>query len=428
MAARKHSTEDLPSCVSSEQVANAEVQTQRSTAADVLKIRDFRFLFVSLGVLIFAFEMRTMAQSWLALELTDSQAWVGIVNGVPAIAVIALSLLGGVVADRYPKRTILLWVRAGLAALAFLVGFLVITDAIAIWHLILLALVQGSIIAFGMPAGQTFIIEIVGRERLLTANMLSQTVASVGTMAGPALGGVLLGLFGVSAVYIIVGAIYVFSIMVLVPVRTRTISNPESTATPIRDIKEGLAFVRSDVRIRNLMILNILALFAGFMMPLIPLYARDILKVGETGFGFLMGAFGVGAIIGAGSLSLMGNVQKKALILVIAPVIWGIGMVMFGYSRSFPMSLVILGVMGGIGPVYVAVIMTLAQTLAPERMRARVISIFSITMQLFPLGWMAGGILAVLIGNEETLIIGAIGMLVFPVYLYVTSADFRNVT
>ena len=135
-----------------------------------------------------------------------------------------------------------------------------------------------------------------------------------------------------------------------------------------------------------------------------------------------------GAIIGAGALSLMGNVQKKSLILLIAPVIWGVGMIVFGFSRSYALTLLVLVAIGMVGPVYLAVIMTLAQTLAPERMRARVISIFYITMQLFPLGWLVGGVLAVLIGNEETLIIGAIGMLGFPVYLYATSADFRSVT
>ena len=112
MAARNNSTEDPQSRKSSEQIANMEAPVQGSRVSDVLKIRDFRFLFISVAVLIFAFEMRTMAQSWLALELTDSQAWVGIVNGVPAIAVIALTLFGGVIADRYPKRTILILVRA----------------------------------------------------------------------------------------------------------------------------------------------------------------------------------------------------------------------------------------------------------------------------------------------------------------------------
>ena len=110
--------------------------TGRSTALRVLGIVDFRYLFVANMMMFMAFQMRNVVQSWLALELTDSQAWVGVINGAPAIAIIALGLLGGVASDRWPKRDILLWVRLGLGLVNFVVGYLVMIDVISIWHLL----------------------------------------------------------------------------------------------------------------------------------------------------------------------------------------------------------------------------------------------------------------------------------------------------
>lgn len=174
--------------------------------------------------------------------------------------------------------------------------------------------------------------------------------------------------------------------------------------------------------------LNILALFAGFVMPLIPVYARDVLEVGGAGFGILMSGFGVGAIIGSLALAFAGNVKKKAFVMVIATVMFAIGMVIFVYSRSFPLSIATMVLMGAAGPVYVATIMTVVQVRAPDHMRSRIIAMFSITMQLFPLGWMAGGIIAEVFSNETSGVIGALGVGVFPVYLYITSRNFRAIT
>ena len=403
-------------------------ESGRKALAGLLKIRDFRYIFLSVGILIFGFEMRSMAQSWLTLELTDSQAWVGLVNGLPAVGVIALTLYGGVIAERYPKKTILAIVRLLLAVLAFAVGYLVAADVIEAWHLLVFALIQGSIVAFGMPAGASILIEIVGRDRLMSANLFSQTLSSVGTMLGPAIGGVLLGFSGVASVYVIVGVLYVFAFIFTFLIRNNTITNPSGSNSALQDIREGLRFVRGDSVFRYLFALNILALFAGFVMPLIPVYARDVLEVGETGFGILMSGFGVGAIIGSLALAFAGNVKKKALVMVIATVMFAIGMVIFVYSRSFPLSIATMVLMGAAGPVYVATIMTVVTIRAPDHMRSRVIAMFSITMQLFPLGWMAGGIIAEVFSNETSGVIGALGVGVFPVYLYITSKNFRAIT
>jgi predicted MFS family arabinose efflux permease len=272
------------------------------------------------------------------------------------------------------------------------------------------------------------LIEIVGRDRLMSANSLSQSLNSVGSMLGPALGGVILGISGVASVYVIVGVLYVIAFAATLLIRNKTIANPKGSNSALQEIAEGLRFVRGDSVLRYLMLLNLLALFAGFVMPLIPIYARDILEVGETGFGVLMSAFGVGAIFGTFGLALSGNVKRKALVMTVTPLVFGVGMVVFVFSRSYPLSIAAMVLMGAAGPIYVATIMTVTQMRAPEHMRSRVTAMFSLTMQLFPLGWMAGGILAELFSNETSGVIGALGVGLIPVYLYLTSRKFRAIT
>ena len=332
------------------------------------------------------------------------------------------------IAERYPKKTILAIVRFLLAVIAFTVGYLVTADLIKAWHLLVFALIQGNIVAFGMPPDASILIEIAGRDRLMSANLFSQTLSSVGTMLGPAIGRVLLGFSGVASVYVVVGGLYVAAFTFTFLIRNNTISNLPGSNSALQEIGEGPRFVRRDALFRYLFLLNILALFAGFVMPLIPNYARDILEVGETGFGILMSGFGVGAIIGSLGLAFAGNVKMKALVMVTATVVFAIGMVVFVFSRSFPLSIATMVIIGAAGPVYVATIMTVVSIRAPDHMRSRVIAMFSITMQLFPLGWMAGGIIAEVFTNETSSAIGALGVGVFPFYLYVTSRNFRPIT
>ena len=141
-----------------------------------------------------------------------------------------------------------------------------------------------------------------------------------------------------------------------------------------------------------------------------------------------MSGFGVGTIIGSLRLAFAGNVKMKALVMVTATVVFAIGMVVFVFSRSFPLSIATMVIIGAAGPAYVATSMTVVSIRAPDHMRSRVIAMFSITMPLFPLGWMAGRIIAEVFTNETSGVIGALGVGVFPFYLYVTSRNFRSIT
>ena len=407
---------------------DGDAPSGRKLALALLKLRDFRFALLGSGVLVFSFQMRAIVQSWLALELTDSQAWVGAVNGLPAVVSIALSLLGGLAADRFPKRDILVVMRLGLVGLALVVGYLVAIDIITIWHLLALTLVQGGITAFTMPAAQSIVAELVGREKMLTAVSLTQTLSSLGMIVGPALGGFLVGFFGVAPVYFIVGGIQFLGVVATALIRSRNVHGGNESKSALSDIADGLLYVRENSVIRILMTLNVLGIFAGFMFPLIPVYARDILDVGEMGFGLMMTAFGLGGVVGTVGLAMAGNVRRKGLLPIGAGVIWLIGTFVFAFSREFYLSLAVLAVMGAGGIAYMTTINAMVQMTIPDELRGRVTSLFSITMQLFPIGYFVGGLLAAAVNNEFALMVSGIGVMLPVVLVYARSEELRRQT
>ena len=394
--------------------------------AHPLRNRDFRFVALAAALLIFGFEMRAIAQSWIALELTDSQAWVGAVNGVPAFSMIVFSLLGGVAADRLPKRDILIVAQAIMAGLAFVVGYLVAAELINVWHLLALALVQGGFVAFALPANQSFIIEIVGRDRLVSATSLMQATEMTGLVIGPGLAGVLIGVAGVAEVYFFVGGIAILSLVLMVLVKNRTVHERDAAKSVWQDISEGLKFTITDRVIRILMSLNVLAIFAGFVMPIIPVYARDVLKVGEAGFGLMMACMGAGGVVATAALAVAGDRLRKGPLLIWGAALFGIGVVLFAFSREFYLSLVLLGLMGVAGVAYVISITVLVQMQVSDEMRGRVMGLFGMSMQLFPLGFLFGGVLAAATSNEVALVVGGLGTAIPPVFAYLASATLRE--
>jgi len=395
---------------------------------EVMRIPDFRWMAFASVFMVFGFEARAVVQSWLSYELTGSQAWVGAVNGVPAIAVIGLSLVGGLAADRFPKRDILLIVRGAIVAMSFLTAYLIFSDLMTVWILLALALAQGSVVAFGMPANQSFVAELVGRDKLMSATSMMQSSATIGLIIGPAIAGVMIGAWGAESVYFLVGGLGIVGLPMLLMVKSRTVHRSDKSKSAWQDMKDGLNFVKSDPVIRVLMSLNLLALFAGFIMPLIPVYAEDVFDVGGKGFGLMMAAFGIGGALSTIVLFVSGDKLNKGFLMIGTGVLFGVFMVIFAFSRDYYLSLFLLGLMGATGLAYVITINVLVQSHTPDEMRGRVMSLFGISMQLFSLGFLFSGVIAQAMSNEIALVIGGIGAAVPPLFAYAISAQLRRVS
>ena len=395
---------------------------------ETLRVRDFRYFWAGNALSFISLNMRTLAQGWLVLELTNSKFWVGLTNGLPALPIVAISLLAGVLTDRVDGRTLLIRARFGAAGIAFLVAGLITTQAITLWQIVVLAILAAGVQASALPATNTYLMDLVGRQRLLNANALNGTAMHLGTIIGPAVGGVIIASLGVGAAFYLIGGAYLVACLVLLRIHGPGKPRPGRDTSLLRDLLDGLVYVRRTSHVAWLLGLAVVALFAAIFMPLLPVYARDVLHVGSQGYGALMGAWGIGALVGSGWLIMAGEVRRKARLLVLGSLLWSAGMIVFGFSRSFPLSLACLFVMGFAPPLWMNTMRTVLQTSVPEDMRGRVMGILTMTMQVVSLGWLLGGALATAFSNEVALVIGGTVFAGSNLLAYARSPEVRHIT
>ena len=348
---------------------SSEDEQKRSTALETLRIRDFRLLWLSNGFANMGVRIREMAQGWLVLEMTDSKLWVGLVNGVPGIPVLFLSLLGGAITDRVSRRNMLLRFRLLGGGLAFVMAYLITSNIIELWQVMVLAVIAGSLIAFDLPAAQTLVYDVVGRDRLLSANSLNTAAINLASIIGPSVGGVLIAGFGTDAVFYLIGGMYVAALMAVVFIQGGR-EPPQSQRPPIiKDLVGLVSYVRQSPITAWLIVLGIMLVFGAVFMPLVPIYARDVLGIGSVGFGTLLATQGIGALAGSLAMALMGNVRRKGLVMLAAAIIWSIGMLVFAFSRVFVISAICTFFMGVAAMSWVNSYVTVLQTSAPEERR-----------------------------------------------------------
>jgi MFS family permease len=271
-------------------------------SAAVFSAPGFSWLLLANGAMFMGFQMRNMGQAWLVLELTDSGFMVGLVNAMPSMGLLLLSPVGGVLADRFNKRTVALRGRFFVMAISFGVAFLVGSGAVEVWHLLITGLLLGIAFALSNPASQTIVMDIVGRDRMVSAISVNNSVSNLGTMIGPAVGGLLIASYGNAAMFWLTAGIYFFAYagFLGVPGKPAVVSEENSGwSSAFTQMAEGLKFSMATSRIKWLMFTLTGAIYWGVVQPLIPIYARDVLNVGSTGFGVMIAATGAGSLIGA---------------------------------------------------------------------------------------------------------------------------------
>lgn len=402
-------------------------QSGLSSARDILKIRDFQFLLLGNAMMFAGFQVRNMGQAWLVLELTESSLWVGIVNAMPGIAIMSISLLGGAAADRKERWKIQAMTKLVIASMAFLTAFLVTSGVIQAWQLIPIGLMTGTMFAFHNPASQAFAMDVVGGKRLMAAVSLNTTLSQTATVAGPMLGGYLLAT-GLDAAFYLLGALYGTGFLATMLIRTRSKPVTRERRSVIQEIKEGLRYAENDSAIKWLLIMSSAGLFTGIFQAVTPLYARNILDVGEVGYGTMVTVQGAGTLLGSFMLVVTGEVRRKGALIFGAMALMNVAMAVFAFSDTYPLSLAMLFLIGmGFGVWFINV-PTVIQTRTEEHMRGRVMSIFFMIALIFQLGWILGGVLDTAIGTRGATLIGAGGAMTIVIIAFASSRDLRKLT
>jgi len=365
-----------------------------------LRHRNFRLYWFSQLVSLSGTWMHAVAQGWLILELTNQPFWLGAVGAAGTLPVLAFSLFGGVAADRFPKRSLLIATQSVSTAVALTLGLLTLAGHVQIWQVISAALLLGTANALDMPARQSFVVEMAGREDLLNAIALNSLTFNAARVIGPAIAGVIVATAGTAACFLVNAASFVPVIAALALMRGLPAARIADGGSVASHLREGFAYAARERRFQGLIALVAAASFFGFpCVTLLPSFARDVLHTDARGYGALMAVTGVGAVV---SVLVLASRQKAigGAVVAGAGLIFGVSLVLFAASRSFVTAVPLL-VLAGAGMVaQAATANTLVQSMVPDALRGRIMSMFTLVlMGAMPLGNILIGALAELIGT-----------------------------
>ncbi len=384
-----------------------------------LRHAGFRSLWTGQLVALTGRWMQSVAQGWLVLRLTDSPLYLGLVGFWGFLPALLFALPAGVAADRVRRREALLVLQSAGMVLALGLAGLTASGHVRAWHVAVFAFALGTTGAFEIAIRQSFLQDVVGRDDLPNAIALNSLAFNGARFVGSAVGGVLVGLVGEAAVFLLHGLSYV---AVLVGVARIHVVPAERrpAGSWLGEMRQGLAWVRDTAPARAFLVLVLVSSVFGLSYSiLLPVFARDVLRVGSRGLGALMGAAGLGAASGA--LYLAGRLQARGRqrLVVSALAVLGLGLVGFSASRSFVLSLGLLFVVGGAMIVQLASSNTQLQLLAPPEMRGRVISLYMLAfMGMAPIGSLAAGAVARAIGSPWTVGVGGAACLAAALWGY----------
>jgi MFS family permease len=375
-----------------------------------LRHRNFRIFWNGQFISLVGTWMQSVAQLWLMHRLTGSAFMLGLVSFLQFLPVLAFSLWAGVIADRVDKRRFLLITQWASLAQALTLALLTSFGLIEPWMLLVLALVFGVIGAFDLPARQAFIFDLVGREDLPNAIALNSAAFNTARVFGPAVAGVLVTTVGESACFWTNAVTYTAVIWSLYRIQPgpRTVTAYEGGA--LRRIGRGLEYIRGVKSIRNLLILLGVAGGLGFQyLVLLPVYAKDILHAGPGTYGMLVTSFGVGSLLAAGWMTRRLDRWGLRRNLLVGLTTAAIGLGVFAWSRSLPLSLA-MGFLAGFGLIlYVASTNTLLQLTTEDRFRGRVMSFYTLMLVgTAPLGAILSGGIAQWLGAPAATTVSAI--------------------
>lgn len=380
-----------------------------SFAIRALRSRNYRLFFTGQTVSLIGTWMTRVATSWLVYRLTNSAVLLGFVGFAGQVPAFFLAPLAGVWVDRWDRHRTLVFTQVLSMLQSFALAVLALAHIITIWEIILLALAQGLINAFDMPARQAFVIQMVERrDDLGNAIALNSSMVNATRLIGPAIAGVVIAAVGEGYCFLIDGVSYV---AVIVSLLAMLITVPQARSRPrhvLLELSEGWRYVTRSVPIRS--ILSLLALSSLVGMPytvLMPIFASQILHGGAHTLGFLMAASGAGALVSAMLLALRKSVLGLGRMIPISAAIFGASLIAFSFSKAFWLSMLLLPFSGFGLMQQMAASNTILQTIVDDEKRGRVMAYYAMSfLGIAPFGSLLGGEVAARIGAPAMLAIG----------------------
>ncbi len=379
-----------------------------------LRHRNFQLFFSGQLISLIGTWMQTIAQAWLVYRITGSSLLLGVVGFAGQIPIFLLSPLGGLAADRWNRHKIVIGTQIASMILAFILAALTLLHVVKTWEIIALAAGLGAVNAFDIPGRQSFLIEMVAREDLMNAIALNSSMFNGARVIGPAIAGILVARIGEGWCFFANGASYIAVIVGLMLMKLAPHHPVPAGTSPFEHIAEGFRYIQRTAPILALItLIGIVSLVAVPYSVLMPIFADKILHRGAHGLGILMGAAGVGALIGALTLASRPAVKGLGRVVGYAAMSFGVSLVLFAFSKMFWLSVVLLVPVGFGVMLQMSGSNTLIQAMVPDELRGRAMAMYTMMfMGMAPIGSLLAGLFADWIGAPWTVGIGGVGAVI----------------
>jgi MFS transporter, DHA1 family, staphyloferrin A biosynthesis exporter len=398
-----------------------EPQSQRARFHTFSSLRhlDYRYLWSGTLMMSAGQWVQQVTLGWLLYDLTGNSMLLGALNGLRAVPFLVTGPMAGVAADRMDRRKLLLRTQWILIITALAMGALVASPYLHVAHIFIFTLITGVAWSFTEPVRQSMIPSVVPKEDLVNAIALNSGGFNLMKVIGPALGGALIALFGAAGNFFVQSIAYIGVLVMIYLMHIPKISSEARHSSAIANLKEGFAYIWSTPAILALLTLAYVPrVFAVPYQTLMPVFQKDVLKVGPDGLGMLMAAPGVGAVIAVLTLASLSNrLKRQGLFLVGSIVILGLFLILFSQVRVFSLALLTLVIAGAFQMFFLASTATILQLLVPDELRGRVMSLYMLDRGFMPIGALFAGTAAHFIGAPST--VAVMGVIVIVLALFV---------
>ncbi len=347
--------------------------------------------------------MDQVALNWLVWSLTHDPFALGLLNACRALPILGFTLFGGALADRVERRRLLQSTQSLGMILAFVLAGLVWLGAVQFWQVLAIGTLRGILLSFNQPTRQALISELVPRADLTNAVALNSATINTTRVFGGALAGVLIGIVGVAGCFFLNGLSFVAVVWALALMQIPPRPAGRARQGIVRAVGEGLSYIRREPALAGLVLAGLVPMVFGMpYMTLLPVFADQVLGIGNEGYGLMVALTGVGALVGALAVAALGTFRHKGRLMLGVMTGFGLMLILFALSGWTPLSLVLLLGVGCGSTTYLALNNTLLQMHSSEEMRGRVLSVFFLNRGLVPLGTMLAGFAAGLVGAQLT--------------------------
>ena len=407
--------------------SNPEIQSEQNfvwvtkifNAFPALQSSNYKMYFSGQLVSMIGTWMQIVAQSWLVLQLTQSPFLIGLVMALSTLPTLLFTLFGGVVVDRFPKKSILFFTQICAMILAFTLGILTVFGWINIWEICTIAFLLGTVNAIDAPARQAFVFDLVKKEQLSSAIALNSGVFNAARVVGPTIAGILIAIIGTGGAFLLNAFSYVAVIIALRKIKIKH-SEPAPKRNAIHAIKEGIHYSFTHPIIRTLfLVIGIVSIFGWSYTTVLPIMAVNEFHVGAAGLGYLYAASGVGSLVATVMVAMFSKKISPVFFIIGGTIIFSISIFLFSFSKDIHTASVLL-FFSGFGLIcFASQSNTTIQTLVKSEFRGRVMSIYVLMfIGLTPLGNFQIGLISEHMGTDFALRAGSVvvflaGLIVF---------------